>query len=827
MRNWAGFNKSVIRVTLIYGMMAAAMLLPFRGEAAEYEAVWPGKPMISPSDALKVSVDLPESWNASSPVVITWNITAEHSFLNSAALLEILNSAGKTIFSDEWHGNLAAGQNTFPMTWDASAAVPGDYSARLTLDYAADLPLFRAVIPLERVSSAALRESVRAVSERAEVLRQQMENDTEHPVTAARIRLRTIELARARFDEAIEREQWQRACELSRYLKGTLRSVAAQLSFSSDQEKGDHDGISPAEEAGWVGLSLDTASPDAAMQTLQTAGDLGLRHCLLAVDAFPEAAQDPFNPERVAAWLTPILDRADLLGIYLILQFDQNQVASWVGGQLPEAVAEGRANLAVDGLSEALKSRMRAVASVARPYFSRIAAVAVASCPEMKFDGEAVRNRFVEEIRKRYEDRQSLNQAWRAHLASFDEITIWGEYPEHDYHHKRAFKYEWQRFHQGLISERLKDLAVAARDAFPGIPVTVTQNDEVLDAEPLTRPCRPDLDAIFDWTAYISSLNAENTPYALDYPRLEAVPAAIRSTAPDKPLVNLGFDVNLHAFPVEERASVAQLLLLDTLLNDVTGVIIPVSAQSPEILEGAALAALDLRRFGPVFRAFRMAPVEVGVLFSESAKIFDEGEPHLRSARFAFEGTAFIGAKVGYVHEHKIAERGLPCLLALIMPETPALQNAAFEALAAYLDGGGAVARPGTPIPYDERGHSRADVLLNTGNTVYVRGLNLPTEYLHAMDALQTRGALPRFPRPVNAYGYPLEGVKSRFVRAENRSWFFVVNMRPEPVLCSLDGGQQSGTDVLTGTSVDFPRVLDPLRPMLVRLDESKVIPQN
>ncbi|HOJ67177.1 MAG TPA: beta-galactosidase [Candidatus Hydrogenedentes bacterium] len=824
----AGFLSNTGRKSLAFGMVVMLALSPGWGVANEYEAVWPGTPMFSPADALKVSADLPESWDTSAPVIITWNVVADHAFLNSGALLEILDNSGKVVQSQEWHGHIVAGQNAFPISWDASTAAPGTYVARLTLDYAEDLPLFRAVIPLERVSAAALRETAREAAAQVAAIRQQVENETESATrTAERIRLRTMDLAQVRFNEAVELGQWRRAHELTRYMRETLRTLAARLSFSVGQAAEDLQSSAPDEE-GWVGLALDTSSPDAAMRTLELARDLGMRHGLLAVDALPDAANEPFNPDRVASWLTPILDRADVLGIYLVLQFDQNQLAAWLGGQLPEAIAEGYANLAVDGFSEALKSRMRAVAAVARPYQARIAAVSVATCPEMKFDGESIRNRFVDEVKKRYEDdRQSLNQAWRSHLASFDEITIWGEYPEHDYHHKRAFKYDWQRFHQGLIAERLKDIAAAARESFPGIPVTVTQNDEVLEAEPITRPCRTDLDDIFDWTAYVSSLKADNAPYALDYPRMEAIPAAIRATAPEKPLVNLGLEVDFQNLPLEKRADMARVLILDTLLNDVTGVVIPVAAQSPEVLEGAALAALDIRCCPRVPVAFREAPLEVGVLFSESSKIFDDGEPHLRSARFAFEGTTFIGAKVGFINEHRVAEDGLPPLLALVLPETPALLNVTFDALASYLDAGGAVARPGTPIPYDERGHSRADVLLNTGNTVYVRGLNLPTEYLHAMDALQTRGALPRFPRPINGYGYPLEGVKSRFVRVDNRGWLFVLNMRPEPVLCNLDGGQQSGMDVLTGTQVDFPRVLEPLRPLLIRLNDAGVTIEN
>ena len=673
-----------------WGCLSALVWLASAGWAVTYEAVWPGPPQIPHSEALSVVADLPESWDVSNPVEIRWTVTASHSYLNTAALLEICDAAGQALHSQEIRGDLAAGQNVFSMQWDAAGVAPGTYSAVLTLDYAADAPVYRAVIPLERVSADVMRKTVQETADQADRLQRQLENNPRDNITAAAgIRLAVMKRARTQFEEAIAAAQWRRAYELTKYLTNTMRSISAQLSLCDGQLPVRPNSSEADVHGGWVGLALDTGSPEAALNTMDLARTLGIKYCLLAVDNFPEAGADPFAPDRISSWLSPILEQASALGMSLIIQFDQNRVAAWISRQVPDALTDGFANLAVDSLAEALKSHMRAVAQCVQPYRNCIAAVSVAVSPEMKFEGEAIRQAFIDDVKLRYGDRQSLNQAWRSHLASFDEIMLWGEYPEHDYHHKRAFQYDWQRFHQRLIAERLRDIVATARAAFPDIPITVTQNDEVLDSEPITRPCRPDLGNIIDWLAYQSTLNEVSPPYALDYPRCEAIPAAIRATAPGKTAVNLACEIHVCGIPVENRASFVHALMVDALLGDVEGVVIPVVSQTPEILEGVALAGMNLQNNPSVFEAFRNAPLEVAVLFSESAKIFDKGEPHLRSARYAFEGAVFMGARTGFINEHCIVASGLPAFSALIMPETPALQTAAFEALSTYLDAGG------------------------------------------------------------------------------------------------------------------------------------------
>jgi hypothetical protein len=155
----------------------------------------------------------------------------------------------------------------------------------------------------------------------------------------------------------------------------------------------------------------------------------------------------------------------------------------------------------------------------------------------------------------------------------------------------------------------------------------------------------------------------------------------------------------------------------------------------------------------------------------------------------------------------------------LVMPETMAISDEAFEQIDAYVEAGGMVARVGTPIPYNESGISRSDVIRTSPNTVLVRGMNLPTEYLHAMDAVLDRGQLPLIPRPVNAFGYPLEGVRSRYVRLNGVDYLYIINLRHTPATVHITGGADRGRDLILSREVSFPRVMESLETLLIQLD--------
>ena len=109
-------------------------------------------------------------------------------------------------------------------------------------------------------------------------------------------------------------------------------------------------------------------------------------------------------------------------------------------------------------------------------------------------------------------------------------------------------------------------------------------------------------------------------------------------------------------------------------------------------------------------------------------------------------------------------------------------------------------------------------MIAQTSRTIFVRGSDTPTVYLHALDAAYVFGVLPPIPRTINRYGYPLEGVQSRYVELDGQEYLYVVNLRREPVRVNLYGGPRKGRDLVRGRGIQFPTELEPLAPVLVHL---------
>jgi hypothetical protein len=155
----------------------------------------------------------------------------------------------------------------------------------------------------------------------------------------------------------------------------------------------------------------------------------------------------------------------------------------------------------------------------------------------------------------------------------------------------------------------------------------------------------------------------------------------------------------------------------------------------------------------------------------------------------------------------------------LIIPNTPALDDNAMAAVVTYVDQGRPIIRAAKPMPYNERGGSRIDVVRFGRNTLLVRGTGRVSEYLDAMDAALSKGYIPSKPRAINEYGYPQEGVRTRYVEVDGVRYLYIINLRTTPIFTHLFGPYSSGTDLIRGESISFPGTLQPLRPMLLRLD--------
>ena len=243
---------------------------------------------------------------------------------------------------------------------------------------------------------------------------------------------------------------------------------------------------------------------------------------------------------------------------------------------------------------------------------------------------------------------------------------------------------------------------------------------------------------------------------------------------------------------------------------------------APAALEGLAAAALDVNRLAAVVAAFREVSAPVAIVWSESARILDDGVAHLASARRAFEGCSFAGHKLRFLTERQLEAGQWQGVRVVVIPETPALGKEAFAGLQRLINGGAAVVRSTKPIPYDARGRAQNDVLDYGAGALLVRGNDASTEYLDAMDEVMSRGGLPSVPRVVNGSGYPIEGVKTRFVDVDGALYLYLVNLRKESVRCELVGTVQSGRDLIRGRPVTFPTMVEPLTPALIRLERGE-----
>ncbi|MBN2308949.1 MAG: hypothetical protein JXR94_08270, partial [Candidatus Hydrogenedentes bacterium] len=308
--------------------------------------------------------------------------------------------------------------------------------------------------------------------------------------------------------------------------------------------------------------------------------------------------------------------------------------------------------------------------------------------------------------------------------------------------------------------------------------------------------------------------------------------ALLRSLAPDKPVFNTAERL-IPPVSIQGADAFAYVhaRLWEGAMAGLNGCLTPLGApyapgresdgllSHPECLDGFATACMDLNRLAPIVSAFQRAPANVAVLWSNSSKIRDDGDPYLDSVKCAFTGCSWFGYGVRFVSERQCEEGALDAVDVFIIPKTIALTDAAFAAIDAYIQAGGVTVRAGSFIPYNERGASRQGVLSSTTRAILVRGADSPLNYLHGMDAAYEMGALEPVPRSVNAHGYPLEGVRSRFALADGAPFLYLVNLRSTPVTVYLDGPYCSGRDLIGARWVGFPTVVEPNDPMLIRLD--------
>lgn len=813
-------------MTKHYGLACLLFALFSVHAGAEFEQVWFSNLQCDPGSSIDVSVSYPEKAALDGDIEFVIGVRTTVPYQATIISFDIEDHSGIYKHHAAIETNLHQGRNQVTFEWSPADMPVGEHTLLVSVDYSDLLPPTICIVPFEKVGAINWKKQI----DDSEIILGKMEKAVlEFPGSVLQSQLMIAKKALNDAKISLQKEEWEHLSRLVAYLEQTCKSLHAGLVFgkrdNSATDKKDtpslekleiHSGtfFAAGEPVFLFGRELnDSESVEDQMQQLKGLGLNATVQCITMNE----------SPEEMAVRLNNIIETARRYSIALAVQFDQEAISGALMDQWPALLEPGFANLAHEAFGGLYAERLRAVAEVLSGK-SMVVCASIARLPQFQFLGDAVRQQFVAHVKERYPDRVELNRLWRSHLFEYDEIIIGGDYPEHSYQNRRAFQYEWQSFQRGLITDFLAEIDQQLVQAAPDLPIMLTlPNNAFAAGETRTGVNREAAAMLMDINGCIADSGWAESLYAIDYPGPHVYYTLMHSYTPDKPILNMKGDICLGDMGTLTMCHrIVQSALWEAVMSGVNGMVLPAESlvfAYPEALEAFVTSARDINRLAPIVAAFQQAPAEIGILFSEASKIMDDGVPHLESAKFAFEGASFAGYCVRFITESQIAKGALDQIKVFILPETISVSDETFEHLSTYVEEGGSIARVGTPIPYNERGLSRSDVIRSTANTVLVRGLNLPTEYLHAMDAAQEAGTLPEISRPINAFGYPLEGLRSRYVNYNDDNYLYIINLRKEPVNCFLTGVSHSGYDLIHGLEVEFPRVLEPLKPMMVRMN--------
>ena len=791
------------------------------GSAWAMDSVWATPIAVRATEGLRLTVTYPAEIEAGCVLRFDCLAEARNRAGNAVSNFVLLAEDGTEVRRESNPVDLATGPN--PLTFDLETAglAEGRYTVLLAITYSDRAEPMMVEIPLRRASSAGLQAKLAS-------LEQQHVQLAATSAADARVGLCREVLSQAAADA--QAGNWHGLAYKTDYLVSAQNRIAAGAVFagSAGPDPGmmlpptqsvrftpsgfDVDGT-PAYPLGW---SIDGADPD-GLERAKRLGCQWVNVNLGPADSLTGAG-DTANLSALQAFLA----KAESLQLLLTVRLRPDRISPAMISRHASIEAKGFADIDQADARVLFEKHLAAVLPVLATQ-PCVGAVEVVANPYFKFEEERYRQMFIQHVQQEYPDRIDLNRQWHSHLATYEEITLKGE-KDYDYQNRRTFQYDWQTYHRGLAFQYLTWADAQVQAVAPNLPRYASFTEYLFDKGVARHePDRELAAGLFSASAISAAVSPEHEMYALTYPGPAALAALTRSFAPEKPLLFSDYRFDGGAHSPEAAYDIVRTALWDAYIGGVDGLALDGSSpllSEPAALEGLLTARAEVNAFSRVVQAFQLAPDDIGILFSNSSMIFDNGEPHLESSRYAFEGATFSGYKVGFITEAQCLAGKLAQTKVLIIPDTPALSDAAFKAVSDHVTAGAYVARTGKPIPYNERGMSRHDVVRNTGTTVLVRGMNLPTEYLHAMDAMNDRGALPRIPRSINAFGFPLEGVKSRYVEVDGQPYLYIVNLRKQPIECNLAGSMQTGTNVLDRQAVSFPRTLQPLKPMLIALDK-------
>ena len=754
---------------------------------------------------------------------------------NVECLLNIYDKAGHDLLDRTAFVKLIKGTNSREFEWPNDLLPEGVYLARINVIVPPTNKIGFKEFFIRKISANTLKKMISDAMTKTSEIQKHLDNLDADISPYTRLKAIIAKDSAILLEGPLSEMSWRETRHIAQYVLRTTNSIHAKLSF----------GISPHE------LSNNVSSPDLS--------DIEIRDGAFYIDDQPaylfgalvdqdalgkdlpmlkrygfNFAKFEIDPEDYSISEKGNSDLNDALGTYYETADQDNIVltCSLVPGKTVDSVTDemkmeesgtSRINYGHPDTRKLIKQHYNEVVSnyIGREGFCPISLVYK---PTFRFEGEDFRHGFIEYAKGLYSRRSEMNRIWKTRFSSMENIKIKRD------HKRKAYQCDWQTYHNRLGTEFFSYMREVIHETAGEMPMMIEFENDLfitgasqngIDYEALTK--------MFEITACSVSNKSSNRHYSLEYPGQCMTYTLLQSMAPDKPLINLedNFITQDTHSTVKDYAFVHSLLW-DGAIAGLNGSIVPgwdtendlSILRRPECLEGYATACLDINRLGEIVQAFQKAPAEIGILWSPSSRMLDADGTYLNSVKNAFEGCSFAGGKVSFITERRCTEELLAGIKILVIPQTLAAPTETFNAIQKYIEDGGIVLRPGSLVMYDPHGRSQGDVLPIGEHNIFLPALDRPTEYLHAMDAAILLVGMDDFPGAVNNYDYPLEGVKVQRVVHDGDEYLYIVNVRKDKAICNLRGREISGRDLIRGRDVTFPRTLNPMDPMLVRVDK-------
>jgi len=774
------------------------------------------------------------------PASVLWqgNIVASEPFDHVVAHATVSSQGGTPLSVGEVELDLRTGENPFSLAWNPEGLDDAEYRASIEVIREGDMQLASADYRVRQISEAYLDGLLQTLESELSRLNVHLQQHPASPPPYTAMRLAIVRDYLPVSRQAFADGSWRRAQDDAEFFNELLASVRAELSLGTpttteedlsavpairDVRVADGEFVSDGRPVFLLGA---TGSPKELAGAVSALRRYGLN--LVETGAGPADTLDNRNSAgRFPEELRDLLDQADGQGMGVAVSLRPADMASWAYDAWP-ALAEHRAgtfpyDITHPKVQTILERHSQAVLSGLAGRKSLVS-VAVADRPEMQFLGEPVRQGLIAFAKEQYGDKETMNRIWGTYYLDFNEVDLtWGM-------QRSAYRHDLSLYQHELGSIFLAGLAGLVRRDAPGIPVQVNYSDRAFHpGESAFGVDRESVARQTDVSGCVAGQLLDHATLALGYPSQSLNYTLLRAFDPEAPVFNAEDTfVPGATAPASSLASAAHALVWEGAMAGLNASTAPLGRRDgnpqtllgrPQRLEGYARASLDLNRLAPVVTAFQQAPPIVEILWSMSSKIYNDGDPYLDSVMRAYEGCHTFGFKVGFVTEDDCEAGALENVQILVIPDMLSMSDKAFEAVDAYIAGGGIAIRQGKPIPYNPRGLSRQDSLTTSPRTVLIRGTDTPTSYLHALDAACALDGAPSVPRPVNASRYPLESVKTRFVEHDGDAYLYAINLRKAPATVHLAGPYSTGKDLLGGNEVKFPMTMNPVEPMLIRLD--------